>query len=685
MKIKTKYFYILIIILSTFFYLYGDNNELIYHSNKINYNYQKKIITLINNCYIKYGDMELTADKVTYHTNRDILIAEGHINFESKKNSFTGESLQYNLKTKKAILNQGRIPIEKGYINGENLLSEKEKYIYGKNSTFSTCNKVDPHYSIKTKKLKVIKNDKILISPVIFYIGHVPVFYLPSYLIPIPEKRKTGFLQPTISNNSIDGITYTQPFFLIINSFSDLTYTFNYMSVRGLKHLGNLRLKTTNGFGDFNFEYLYDKIYNTKRWQIDGYLRQKITGIDVNATAKANFFSDKSYYSDFGENIYDRTKNEASSYLVFEKTIKNILYAKFKLYHYKSWEKLENDYNEKTLSNLPEFSINLYSKEIFPNLYINGNSNISNNYEDNSFKNLSFNNSFGLTFKHTLLKYFNFTESMTNNVDYYKIEDREIERWVPTFNFSSYTKIYGYFNILNIGASNKIKHTITPGINFSYTPDMPQVRFQTMGIGAIPERQTLSYSLSNNFMLKKDSGGTHSFLKINFSASQNLLKNNYSFSNISSTSLLTPYIGKNIRLNLRINTSFDPYENKLENLSSYNSFSIIRESFRINLGLNYNKNYINDSKIATLNAQTNLNLTKNWSLSHNLLYDIDTNEIRTQSFKLKRNLHCWNMNIEWENRENGVIDYKFFIGLNAFKDFKWDYNKEIQTMESEEL
>ena len=73
-----------------------------------------------------------------------------------------------------------------------------------------------------------------------------------------------------------------------------------------------------------------------------------------------------------------------------------------------------------------------------------------------------------------------------------------------------------------------------------------------------------------------------------------------------------------------------------------------------------------------------MQLTKNWLFKTSILLDLEESKIREQSFEFFRNLHCWNMGISWQERETGVIDYKFYIKLNAYGEFKWDYSGEVE-------
>ncbi|TYB31840.1 MAG: LPS-assembly protein LptD [Candidatus Mcinerneyibacterium aminivorans] len=658
---------------------YPQESQLSYSANELKYNINKNEIILNEKASVNYKDMTLKADQISFFTEKKILIAKGNIDFNSKNNKFTGKTLLYNLDTKKAVLYNARAPIEKGEVSGKVILYEDEKYLYGKNSTFSTCKKINPHYSIKSTRMKVIKDNKIVISPVVFYIGHVPVFYLPSYFLPIPEKRKSGFLQPQISNNKVDGITYIQPFFLVLNRFSDLTYTFKYMTRRGIEQAAELRYKTHNGEGNIEGNYLYDNIQNRRRWQLKGSSSHFFKPIDLKLSLQANFFSDTSYFSDFGENIYDRTRNQASSYLVLEKSFGKKIYAKLKGSHFKSWINTEDGYQQNIRDTLPQLSVYLYSTQVIPNLYISGNSISENLYIDNSFKHISMENNFDLTYKHTFLKYFQFSENINNNFDYFNLQNDMIYRWVPEFNISNYIKIYGYFNLLNIGATDKVKHIITPRITYNYVPDMSQDKFIRNNIAKINEQSSIQYSLTNSFLTKIDESRKYTFLKLSTTTSQNLLESSNQFRNLSNSAEISPFLNDKMRLSLKILQNYDLYNNKTKSISSSLSYTINTEHFYSSMWLNYSKNFNTNSEISTFRSNTNLNITDKWRLSHNLLYDIKSNDIRNQSFGLSRDLHCWRINIEWENRENGIINYKFFIGLKAFKDLKWNYTQEIKT------
>ena len=73
----------------------------------------------------------------------------------------------------------------------------------------------------------------------------VPVIYVPYFLYPLAE-RKTGFLVPTIAQDTYNDIILKIPFFYVLNRNSDLTFTYDFRNKQG------------NGI-DFNYRNRFSK------------------------------------------------------------------------------------------------------------------------------------------------------------------------------------------------------------------------------------------------------------------------------------------------------------------------------------------------------------------------------------------------------------------------------------------
>ena len=656
---------------------------LFYGADKIEYETENKRFKLNGHCFIDYGDIHLTADTIYFFNEKKIIYALGNVFIKNGSSSFYSEALKYDMDKKRLYFKYARIPMENGYLVGKAFSTKGENIVFGKDAIFTTCNKPDPDYKIKTNRLKFIKDDKVFFSPVIFYIGNVPVFYFPSYFFPVYKGRRTGFLQPSFSNSSVDGITVTLPFFLVLNRYSDFTYTFKYMSVRGTSHSGVFRYKNYHGNGNVELFYIEDNIQKMNRWNLKGNFLQFFDKNRLKATGVVNFSSDSSFFSDFGETLDERAINDINSYITFSRKFGSFLYFRTNINYNKRWERFGEQYLERSTAYLPQINFTLQNTPLFWNLYLSNSTTLYSYYINERFNKGVFSDTLSFSHKNTVFKYFNFSETLSNRFDYYFYEDKKQNRWVPTFNMNGYFKIYGYFNFLNIGATNKIKHIITPSLRYTFTPDMPQERFEHSGESVIVKANRLSYFLTNDFFAKTKDNGTKRFLAISNGVAQDF-NNDGKFSQISNSLVFSPYISHNFSTKFRLNYMFDPVTRTDKSLTASNEIRFyLNSSNKINMNLFYQKGYSGANDILTGRFSLNFNLTKDWNVATTLIYDFSVNKFREQSMTLKRDLHCWTMNVSWEDRMNGSIVYKFVISLNGFGDMKWNYGKTIKNLEAE--
>ncbi len=639
----------------------------------------EKRITLQGNCRLTYAGAVMEADTVFYFMDEKRLLAMGNIDFSRGGQHFSGKTLEYDLELKRAYLDNGRAPVEKGYVGGEVINTVGESLVYGKNTSFTTCEHINPHFQIRSSRMKIIKNDKVLVSPVVFYVYRVPVFWFPALFFPIPEGRKTGFLIPTFSNNSVDGLTFQIPFFLVINKYSDLTYTLKIMAQRGLSHEGEFRLKTYTGEGEIDGAYTHDKLARLKRWYLKGSAVQDFPGSGVKLTLKADLLSDTSYYDDFSSNIDERTENSLSSYVTLEKNFGSRIYTRLLFSQENRWQDLGDGTTEEFVRTLlPGMTVNMYNIGLLPDMYLSLTGNSANLFEDNSFVKQASSGTVTLSYRHTLFSYLHMGERMVNRLDHIRYEERSIERWVPTFSTDLYFNLYGYFNLLGIGSTDTVKHTVKPSLSFDWTPERDQDRFAAMGESLISAKKQLHYRLDNTFLTKVRNNRKHLFLSLSTQVSQDLEAGEKSFSPVVTSAVFSPYWAEIVSTRLTFQHEYDSYGKETRYFSVYGTGAVNWEESRFNLSVFYRKGFQGEEDVLTSRIEGDIRLTKKWTFRTSILYDFNLSKIREQSFEFLRDLHCWNMGISWQERETGVIDYKFYIRLNAYGDFKWDYKGQLE-------
>jgi LPS-assembly protein len=102
------------------------------------------------------------------------------------------------------------------------------------------------------------------------YFKDTAVVRVPSFAFPMTGQRRSGLLPPTIESNSIDGFTYSQPYYWNIAPNRDLLITPRLMTERGLNMSGEFRylesvLPPFQGTAKLDV-MPYDRLGGSSRW-----------------------------------------------------------------------------------------------------------------------------------------------------------------------------------------------------------------------------------------------------------------------------------------------------------------------------------------------------------------------------------------------------------------------------------
>jgi hypothetical protein len=66
-----------------------------------------------------------------------------------------------------------------------------------------------------------------------------------------------------------------------------------------------------------------------------------------------------------------------------------------------------------------------------------------------------------------------------------------------------------------------------------------------------------------------------------------------------------------------------------------------------NYSFSYNNNIINTNTTNTMMLSGDVNLTSKWKIQYNTNYDIRARKLAVTSFAIYRDLHCWDLNVQW--------------------------------------
>lgn len=315
----------------------GDPNDLPIHitAEDVRGEYPN-FVEYEGNVDIQQGNQTLTADKVKLtqtETAGELPVREvtatGNVHYDDPQIILKGPSAWSNLDNKNTDVNdgnymmvgrQGRGDATKMKMRGEN------RYSIMENGTFTTCLPGNNRWSVAGSEVIIDREEEVAeIWHARFKVGDVPIFYSPYMQLPIGNKRRSGFLIPTGSYSSNDGLEFSLPYYWNIAPNYDATITPQFMTHRGVKLNNEFRYLIAPGTGTVAFDFLnHDRAYikdkergkredreSDDRWLF--YWRHSGTYAGHwNFSSDYTKVSDPSYFTDFSSQYGNTTDGYAT-------------------------------------------------------------------------------------------------------------------------------------------------------------------------------------------------------------------------------------------------------------------------------------------------------------------------------------------------------------------------------------
>ncbi|MBS1783468.1 MAG: hypothetical protein JSS78_10415 [Bacteroidetes bacterium] len=470
--------------------------------------------------------MKLNAGQITFDQASNTVIAQptfdssGTIikrpNFAQGSEKVSYDSLQYNFKSKRAIIRNARSQYGEGFVYSQQVKRNPDQSIYGWKNVYTTCALDTPHFGIRARKIKVVPNKVIASASANIVIEQVPTpIFLPFGLFPITQRQRSGFQIPTYTFEDRRGLGLTNGgYYFHMNDYVDallLTniYTKGSYSVSGVSNYAN----RYHYSGGLSLSYALNKTGEsyepgssiTKDFMVNWRHQQ-----DPKARPGTNFgatvtVGTSTFYSNNSYNVNQILNNQYTSNINYTKNWQNkpfslsvaarhnqntqthlvdvylpelnFYVAQFNPFQNKHrigtprwYEKISASYNFNMLNQLSFYDSTFSLKTLSLGDFRNGFKHsipISASYNLLRFINLSFNTTYSeywLTKKTE--RFYNDNEGKidTNtNRGFYTARD---------FNASMQlsTRIYG-LKMFKHGKLMGIRHVLTPNVGFNYTPN----------------------------------------------------------------------------------------------------------------------------------------------------------------------------------------------------------------------
>lgn len=504
------------------------------------YDADKKIAYLYGNSNVKYENYDLTSDRIRMNMDNSMIrahgtpdsAAEGGVKgkpvFKAGQDEYQTDTIAFNYKSKKALIDQVYTHQDEGYLSGKLSKRDSSGIIFLQHGRYTTCDKPDPDFYIALSRAKVRPNKDVVFGPAYLVVADVPLpFAIPYGFFPFTKHYSSGFIMPSYGDENDRGFYLRNGgYYFAVNDNWDL------------KLLGEIYTQGSWGLSaatNYRKRYRYSgsiflSYQNTKTGDkgMPDYAKQESFKIQWShrQDAKANPFSSLSASVNFATSSYERnnlnslynpqsytqstrtssvswstgfssiglslsatanlSQNMRDSSLDMTLPDLNISLARFYPFRRKHQVGTERWYEKIAMSYTGQVSNSISTKE---DQFMH--SNLIKDWKNGWEHNIPISASFTLFNAININPSFNFTDRMYSN--------KIMRSWDTARQTEIADTTYGFHNVYNwdfsVGASTKvygfwvpsrkifgdkiqaIRHVFTPTVTFSYSPDFGTRRY----------------------------------------------------------------------------------------------------------------------------------------------------------------------------------------------------------------
>lgn len=268
-------------------------------------------IIATGNVEIRQVGLAIRADRLVYEDETETVTATGNVRFDRDGDIAQGPRLVYDLGESKGEMDEMVLDIAKR--------SDRKYAAHGKalravfaddqktrlfQAEYTTCPVPRNDWFLKVRELELDNqaNEGIAYDATVLFLG-VPILYSPYLNFPLNNKRKSGFLAPTIGTSGQSGFEFALPYYWNIADEYDATITPKLFSKRGVQLGAEFRYLKPTFMGELGAEYMpNDRIADIDRYFL--YARHNQTlypGLTL--AVNAQVVSDNNYFRDLSTRV----------------------------------------------------------------------------------------------------------------------------------------------------------------------------------------------------------------------------------------------------------------------------------------------------------------------------------------------------------------------------------------------
>ncbi len=195
---------------------YGQalDEEVLYHArDSMRYDMKGQTVHLYGAASVKYGDVQLTAERISFSFKNEEAMAFGapdslgkvigKPNFVQEGHVIEADSIRYNFKTKQGLIREVRTQEQETWVHASLSKRHANAEVHSKGGMLTTCDRPYPHYHFKVSRMMVIPDDKIVTGPAYMKFGRkIPTpLAVPFGFFPNKKGGSSGVLIPVYGNS----------------------------------------------------------------------------------------------------------------------------------------------------------------------------------------------------------------------------------------------------------------------------------------------------------------------------------------------------------------------------------------------------------------------------------------------------------------------------------------------------
>lgn len=642
--------------------------------DKVEYSDDEKIVHAVGHCVVKYRDLTMTADKISFDVEKKQAFAEGNVFLYKNESTFKGDHGYYDFNIEKGALSDVSFVSKPVYGAGVETKKTAEKTFIAKKGYFTTCPFEKPHYRIQTKNLKIYLDDKVVANQAIFYIGDIPFIYLPYYSYSLKDNRPRVVITPGHSKEWGSYVLTAWRYYL--NDGFRGRIHLDYREKKGAAEGFTHTYKTKDyGEGIIDGYYTQERLKELPESLVAEFERFRVKAShewepaeDIRFFAEYNRQSDTDFNEDYFYREYEKDKQPETQIS---------LTKDYPSYTLKAYSHFRVNQFETVIQQQPEVSYTLSSYELGDsNFYYTNKTTFSNLNK----KTANLGNVKGETYYYTTdtnvirvdtynqlsyptklpgyLKCVKFSPYAETRESFYTRDGSGAERnFFRNVNGAGYNLTTRMFKVWDLEKDlrgikiNRLRHLVTPAVDYVYRND-PTVQASLLdqfdSIDAVTTTKTYTFSLSNKLQTKwrtaEDELETVNLAGLDSWVYLSPQKEERSFSDIFFSLQIMPFRFMNFSGSTKYNwvtRDFDVFNFDLE---------VIKNKWTVNSGHRFVHNDYSESTFRLM-----YELSSKWKMGFYERYDFTRQKLNEQEYFFARDFHDWIIEVDWNIKESESI------------------------------